>query len=158
VGLKLYIRNNRSLTDHLERRKLRTSIHVYFFPSHTSRVGSHDSSVGIVTGLRSGELRIRGSIRARDFYVECRPVLVSVPGFLSLGIKRSGRKADLSPTSNAKAKNEWSCTNTPPYGAMACIGTPLAFNSTHRKPRLNGWHSFLFGMIGFQILERIGPS
>jgi hypothetical protein len=37
-----------------------------------------------------------------------------VPGALSLGVKRPGRKADHSPTSSAEVKNAWGYTSTPP--------------------------------------------
>jgi hypothetical protein len=41
-----------------------------------------------------------------------RPIQ-SVPGALSLGVKRPGRQADHSPPSSAKVKNAWNYTSTP---------------------------------------------
>jgi hypothetical protein len=42
-----------------------------------------------------------------------------VPGALSPGIKRQGRKADHSPPTNAEDKKMWIYTSTPPYAFMA---------------------------------------
>jgi hypothetical protein len=44
------------------------------------------------------------------------PSLLSIPGALSLGVKRPGREADYSPPSNAEVKNTWSYTSTPTVG------------------------------------------
>jgi len=43
-----------------------------------------------------------------------QPPIQWVPGALSLGVKRSKRKADYSYPSSAEVKNPWSCTSTPP--------------------------------------------
>jgi hypothetical protein len=42
-----------------------------------------------------------------------------VPGTLSLGVKRPGRKADHSPPCSVEVKNAWSYTSTPQYVFMA---------------------------------------
>jgi hypothetical protein len=47
-----------------------------------------------------------------------QPPIQWVLGALSLGVKRPGREADLSPPSSAKV-NAWSYTSTPPYVFMA---------------------------------------
>jgi hypothetical protein len=43
-----------------------------------------------------------------------QPPIQWVPGGLSLGIRRPGREGDHSPQFNAKVKNAWSYTSTPP--------------------------------------------
>jgi hypothetical protein len=48
-----------------------------------------------------------------------QPPIQQVPGALSLGVKRPGREADLSPPSSAEVKNAWSYTCTPEYVFMA---------------------------------------
>jgi hypothetical protein len=47
-----------------------------------------------------------------------QPLIQWIPGDLSLGVKRPGREAYHSPTSNAEA-SAWSYTSTPPYVFMA---------------------------------------
>jgi hypothetical protein len=42
------------------------------------------------------------------------PCIQSVPGALSVGVKRPGREANHSPPSSSEVKNEWSYTSTPP--------------------------------------------
>jgi hypothetical protein len=37
-----------------------------------------------------------------------------IPGALSLGVKRSGREADHSPSSSPEVKNAWNYISTPP--------------------------------------------
>jgi hypothetical protein len=48
-----------------------------------------------------------------------QPPIQWVPGALSLGVKRQGREADLSPPSSAKVKKTWVYTFTLPYASMA---------------------------------------
>jgi hypothetical protein len=43
-----------------------------------------------------------------------QPSIQSVPGAVSLAVKRPGREADHSPPSSAEVKNAWSYTSTPP--------------------------------------------
>jgi hypothetical protein len=43
-----------------------------------------------------------------------QPPIQWVPEALSLGVKRSGREADHSPSSGAEVKNAWSYTSTSP--------------------------------------------
>jgi hypothetical protein len=43
-----------------------------------------------------------------------QPPIQWIPGTLSLGVKRPGREVVNSPSSNAKVKNAWSYTSTPP--------------------------------------------
>jgi hypothetical protein len=43
-----------------------------------------------------------------------QPPMQWVPGALSLGVKWPGHECDHSPPSNAKVKNAWSYTSTPP--------------------------------------------
>jgi hypothetical protein len=43
-----------------------------------------------------------------------QPPIQSVPGALSLGVKRQGREADHSPPSSAEVKIAWNYTSTPP--------------------------------------------
>jgi len=44
-----------------------------------------------------------------------QPPMQRVPRALSLGVKRPGREADLSPPSSAEVKNAWIYTSTPQY-------------------------------------------
>jgi len=50
-----------------------------------------------------------------------RPLIQWVPVTLSTGVKWPGRKADLSPPSNAEVKNAWSYAYTPSYVFMAWL-------------------------------------
>jgi hypothetical protein len=106
-----------------------TKLLLYFhfnivFPSMT------DSSVRIVTGLRSGRLgfRVRFSAGAGKFLFTTasrpalrptQPPIQWVPGALSLGVKRPVREADHSSASSAEVKTAWSYTSTPQYAFMA---------------------------------------
>jgi len=54
---------------------------------------------------------------------------VHVYGGFFLGGGGQKYEADLSPSSSAKIKNQWSCTSTFPYSFMACTLTKLHCNS-----------------------------
>jgi hypothetical protein len=51
---------------------------------------------------------------AKDTVKFSQSPIQSVPGALSLEIKRQGREADQSPPSSTEVKNTWSYTSTPP--------------------------------------------
>jgi hypothetical protein len=74
---------------------------------------SRDSSVGIATGygMDDGGFESRQGLGIFLFATASRPALgptqppiQSVPGTLSLGVKRPGHEADLSPPSSAEVK------------------------------------------------------
>jgi hypothetical protein len=91
---------------------------------------NHDSSVGIALGygLDDRGSRVRFPAGAGNFSLHHRvqngsgvhpASYPTVPGNLSLGVKRPGREADHSPPSSAEVKNAWSCAFTPQYLSMA---------------------------------------
>jgi hypothetical protein len=91
---------------------------------------SRDSSVGIATGYGLDDQRVgirvpRGgknfhfSISSRPALGATQPPIQWVPGALSPGVKRPGRKADHSPPTRAEVKKTWIYTSTPPYAFMA---------------------------------------
>jgi hypothetical protein len=99
------------------------------FSCITSIRRSRDSSVGITTGygLDDRGVGVRVPV-VKNFYFSTlsRPALGStqppiqwVPGALSAGVKRPGRKADHSSPASAEVKNMWMYTSTPPYAFMA---------------------------------------
>jgi hypothetical protein len=59
-----------------------------------------------------------------------QPPIQLVPGALSLGVKRPGREADLSPTSTAEVKNAWSYASIPP---LHLHGMVLSYSSMNGK-------------------------
>jgi hypothetical protein len=89
---------------------------------------SWDSVVGIATGYRLDDRGVRvqdlslGRVKNFLFSTSSRPALEStqppiqwVPGALSLGVKRSGREADHSPSASAEVEKMWIYMSTPPY-------------------------------------------
>jgi hypothetical protein len=81
-----------------------------------------------IAGLRAGRSGVRIPIEAGNYSLHHRvqtgsgahpPPIQWVPGVISLGVKRPGRKADHSPPSSAEVKNAWSYTSTPAYAFMA---------------------------------------
>jgi hypothetical protein len=87
--------------------------------------GTWDNSVGIATGYGLDDLmvgvRFPAGVGILLFDTVSRPVLgpkqlpfQSVPGALSLGVKRPGREADHARPSSAEVKNAWSYTSTSP--------------------------------------------
>jgi hypothetical protein len=101
------------------------SLRVIQCPRHPVLKRSRDSSVGIALGYMLDD---RGSIPGRDrefFSSPPRPDRLWGPpgllsngyegeGVLSSGVKRPGREADHSPSSNAEVKNAGSYTSTSP--------------------------------------------
>jgi hypothetical protein len=59
------------------------------------------------------------SMSSRPALRTTQPPIQWVPGTLSPGVKRQGRKADHSPPTSAKVKKMWIYTSTPPYAFMA---------------------------------------
>jgi hypothetical protein len=53
------------------------------------------------------------TIASRTVLGPTQPHIQWVPGALSLGAKRPGRKADHSPPTSAEVKNAWGYTSTP---------------------------------------------
>jgi hypothetical protein len=85
--------------------------------SPTTNVKSSDnySSIGALGFDSRRELRIfLFATVSRTALEPTQPPNQWVPGYLSLGVKRPGRKADHSPPSSAEVKNAWSYTSTPP--------------------------------------------
>jgi hypothetical protein len=96
--------------------------------SALDEVKSRESAVGIATayGLDDRGVAVRVPVRSRIFSASSRPALGPtqppiqwVPGVLSVGMKRTGREFDHSPTANAEVKKMWMYTSTPPYAFMA---------------------------------------
>jgi hypothetical protein len=94
----------------------------------TSKVGSRDSSVRIVTRLRAGRSGVRTLAGVRYFSV-LRNRLDRFRRSLNLlfnGYTRvhswggGGYKVNHSPASSAEIKNEWSCTSAPRIWAAWC--------------------------------------
>jgi hypothetical protein len=91
---------------------------------------SRDSAVSIVAGygLDDQGVRVRVPVGARIFHFSMsprpalgstRPPIQWVTGALSLGVKRPGREADLSPPISAEVKKMWTSTSTSPYAFIA---------------------------------------
>jgi hypothetical protein len=68
-------------------------------------------------------------LKKRDFYFSkmstpapgpTQPPIQWALGFFFSGIKRQGREVNLSSTSSAKVKNEWSDTSIPNYRSSWC--------------------------------------
>jgi hypothetical protein len=85
---------------------------------------SHDSSVSVETRLQARWLALipgRGndwifSLHHTAFILALRPTqppIQWIAGDFTLGVKRPGHEADLSPPSSAKVKSVWSYTSTP---------------------------------------------
>ena len=96
--------------------------------------GRRDSSLDIVTGLRGGQLRNRGSIPGKDKGLLCSPELsgrLCGPRCLlyrwAPRVKRPGCENCHMPPFSAEAENEWSYTFCPPYALMACAGMDLLY-------------------------------
>jgi hypothetical protein len=72
-----------------------------------------DSSVGIATRLRAGQLGWSGFVSRRGLgtflfaTAPTQPLMQWVSGVLSPGVKRQGREADHLPPSSAEVKNSW---------------------------------------------------
>jgi hypothetical protein len=79
---------------------------------------SRDSSVGIVTGLRAGQLGFYDSWQALGIFLFAtvftpglgrnQPPIQWVPGAPFVGLKRPGREAEHSPPFSAEFKSAWS--------------------------------------------------
>jgi hypothetical protein len=79
-------------------------------------------------GLEGGEVVVSLPLGARNyFFAEAPGPIWSPPSplfnetFLP-GVKRPGHIARLSPPSNARVKNGWSYTSTPPHSLKSCTG------------------------------------
>jgi hypothetical protein len=88
-----------------------------------------DSSVGILTTLRTGRPKIRGSISVRErdilFFTAYEQTFGDHPTTYPVGsagsfpgLKRPKRRAVRSTPSSTEVKNEWSYTSTPPHAFM----------------------------------------
>ena len=97
---------------------------------------SRDSAVGVVTGLKIGRLRNRGSdhVRARDFFQSIQISCLSHPasysfgtGVLSPGVMRPMREADNSSHFLLRLRMSGAMLVPPlsPYAFMARIGVAL---------------------------------
>jgi hypothetical protein len=92
--------------------------------THFLRLGSHDSSVSIVTRLRVGRPGFDYR-QEQQFYSLSHRVQTgsgAQPAFYPVGtgggfrgVNQPGREADHSPPSSAEVKNAWSYSSTQPY-------------------------------------------
>jgi hypothetical protein len=87
-----------------------------------TKLHSHTNPKALGYGLDGGGYRVRFLAGAGNFFfttasvtalVPTQPPIQWVPGALSLGVKRPGRKADHSFPSSAEDNNSWSYTSTP---------------------------------------------
>jgi hypothetical protein len=94
---------------------------------------SRDSSVGIALGygLDDWDSRVRFPTGAGNFSLHHRvrngswahpaSYATGTRDYLSLGVKRPGRKANSLPSSSAKVKNAWSYIFTPPIRLQGVV-------------------------------------
>jgi hypothetical protein len=106
---------------------------------HTEMLDNRDSVVGIVTGygLDDRGVGIRVPVRSIIFSspqtgAEVHPMFYPMcTGAVSLGVKRPGREANLSPTS-AEVMKMWLYTSTPPYAFMVGLVCSYCSHLEHR--------------------------
>jgi hypothetical protein len=92
-----------------------------FMPLVWKSTGAFGAGIALCysTGLRAGWLGVRVPARAGNSFLQQRVLgptqhtIQWVPGALSVGVRRSGRKTDDSLLSSAEVKNTWSYTSTP---------------------------------------------
>jgi len=84
--------------------------------------------VGVATRPWAGWAGVRLPTTAKTFLLSetSRPPLRPTQGFLSPGVKRSGREAVHSLPPSAEVNNTWTYTSMPPY-AFRCAEGRIAF-------------------------------
>jgi len=87
--------------------------------------------VGVATRPRAGWAGVRLPTTVKTFLLSetsrphlgpTQPPIECVPGFLSPGVKRSGREAVHSPPSSDEVNNTWTYTSMPPICVWVCRG------------------------------------